>query len=152
MWHDTALPSSSMCHLPWGLISSVCPHLTHAQACLLAHLLQMGGTVGGHWQRQMCLFSGDKMLYCHRWQCLGANGSLWHCCHIVEPGHLDRQSWLTFGARKVEKKIKMFIMKLLEFQCKQQSFWTWGAVFITTWPHLASELTMGFRYRPRVIS
>lgn len=42
----------------------------------------------------------------------------------TQPGHLDRQSWLTFGDGKIEnkKKIKMFIMKLLEFQCKQGFF------------------------------
>lgn len=42
----------------------------------------------------------------------------------TQPGHLDRQSWLTFGDGEIEekKKIKMFILKLMEFQCKQQFF------------------------------
>lgn len=64
------------CAISLGASSSLLAPLALAQACLPAHLLQMGGTVGGHWHRQMCLFSGDKMLCCCRWRCLEANGSL----------------------------------------------------------------------------
>lgn len=38
---------------------------------------------GGHWQRQMCLFTGDKTLLWCRWQRPGVHGALWHCCHTT---------------------------------------------------------------------
>lgn len=39
----------------------------------------------------------------------------------TQPGHLDRQSWLTLGDGEIEKKknTKTFLMELMEFQCSQ---------------------------------
>ena len=34
----------------------------------------------------------------------------------TQPGHLDRQSWLTFGDGEIGKKN---LMELMEFQCSQ---------------------------------
>lgn len=120
--------------------SSPCsPRLTRAQACLLAHLLQMGGTVGGHWQRQMCLFSGDKMLCCCRWQCLGANGSLWHCCHAAWA------SWQTELAHSWwwgnwKKKYQDVPHGTHGVSVQSMVFKTWRGVFFPARPQLASQL------------
>lgn len=107
------VPSPLRPHLPCS------PPSCHAQACLPAHLLQMGDTVGGHWQRQMCLFSGDKMLCCCRWQCLGASGSLWHHCHTAWASWQTEQNWLTLGDEEIEEKNKIEdVNQFLDFWCK----------------------------------
>lgn len=79
------------------------------------------------------------MFCCHRRRCLGANGAF--DAAAAQPGHLDRQSCLTSGDGELgEKKIRMFIMKLTEFRCKQRSFRP-GEQFFRTRPQLASQLT-----------
>lgn len=125
MWHDAALPSPSMCHLPWGLIFSTCPGLTHAEACLQLTCSRWAAQWENTGKGRCVYFPETKC-------CAAADGSALEQVAAfdtaaTQSGHPDRQSQLTFGDGEIQKyktktKTKMFIMQLLDFQCKQQTF------------------------------
>lgn len=116
-----------MCHLPRGLISPARPCLTRAQACLPAHLLQMGGTVGGHWQRQMCLFSGDENVVLSQ---MAVPWSKWQPLTLLlhSLGILTDRAGLLLVMGKLKKENQDVHHKLTEFSISS-SFFSSGEQF-----------------------
>lgn len=101
MWHCL------LCRVPWGLILSVSPLLPEPMLAFQLTCSRWAAQWGGHWHRQMCLFTGDKTLCCCRWQCPGASGALWHYCHTTAISALQGEllffkhstSWFVCGFR-----------------------------------------------------
>lgn len=96
-----------LCLVPWGLILPVSPLLPEPTLAFQLTCSRWAAQWGGHWHRQMCLFTGDKTLCCCRWQCPGASGALWHYCHTTAISALQGEllffkhstSWFVCGFR-----------------------------------------------------
>lgn len=109
------------CAISLEALSPARPCLTRAQACLPAHLLQMGGTVGGHWQRQMCLFSGDENVVLSQ---MAVPWSKWQPLTLLPHslGILTDRAGLLLVMGKLKKENQDVHRKLMEFSISRSLF------------------------------